>query len=116
MDLNLALDRGEALTRRGVVRTVHSVRRSARSMLAASVLASLLAGVAAQADTLYQFHELHDIDGAHAQSGLVASHPITAAAAAAAAGAAAAHVCAGGVFDAATLKGNVTLIINVASF
>lgn len=116
MDLNLALDRGEALlTRRGVVRTVHSVRRSARSMLAASVLASLLAGVAAQADTLYQFHELHDIDGAHAQSGLVASHPITAAAAAAA-GAAAAHVCAGGVFDAATLKGNVTLIINVASF
>jgi hypothetical protein len=46
-----------------------------------------------------------------------------AAAAAAAAGAAAAHerylgpaVCAGGVFDAATLKGNVTLIINVASF
>jgi hypothetical protein len=91
-------------------------------MLAASVLASLLAGVTAQADTLYQFHELHDIDGAHAQSGLVASHPITAAAAAAA-GAAAAHerylgpaVCAGGVFDAATLKGNVTLIINVASF
>ena len=65
-------------------------------------------------DSLFQFHNLRDIDGARPHDSPPAPpHPR---ARAGGQRRPAPGAAAGAVFDAAQLKGNVTMIINVASF